>query len=128
MKKRVIDGTHKGWITRNVISYPEQFFIGVLNNNKITFEHNYSIKQSDLGHNNSYNFFLDFYIKEKNIDLEIDGQQHNRRKESDKLRDKLLIENGYVVYRIKWKNINSEKGKEYIEKEINGFLDFYDKI
>ena len=60
-----------------------------------------------------------------NIYLEIDGKQHEYRKDHDKIRDKILKDNGFNVYRIKWKSINSEKGKNYIENEINKFLDFY---
>lgn len=61
------------------------------------------------------------------IDLEIDGKQHEyeERKTSDIKRDKLLINYGIKVYRIKWKSINSEKGKNYIKEEINKFLEFY---
>ena len=32
---RIANGTHNGWNTRNIISYPEQFFMKVLNNNNI---------------------------------------------------------------------------------------------
>jgi very-short-patch-repair endonuclease len=58
--------------------------------------------------------------------LEIDGKQHKYRKEHDDERDKLLNEYGYIVYRIKWKNINTEMGKEYIKNEIDKFMEFYD--
>lgn len=40
-KERVANGTHKGWATRNIISYPEKFFMEVLKNNDISYEHNY---------------------------------------------------------------------------------------
>jgi very-short-patch-repair endonuclease len=128
MNERIANGTHKGWEKRKIISYPEQFFIEVLNKNEIKFEHNYPVKQKDLGLSNAYNFFLDFYIKDKNIDLEIDGQQHEYRKEHDTKRDSLLINAGYSVYRIKWKSINSENGKEYMKNEIDKFLKFYNNI
>jgi hypothetical protein len=122
------NGTHKGWEKRNIISYPERFFIDVLNSNNIQFEHNYPIKQSDLGANNQYNYFLDFFICRKKIDLEIDGKQHNDRMEHDVVRDKLLLDKGYVVYRIKWKSINTKKGSEYMKNEVNKFLEFYKNI
>lgn len=127
MKEKAKIGLLKGWNSRNIISYPENFFIDVLNNNNICFEHNYPINKRNLGLDDSTNYFLDFYIKEKNIDLEIDGKQHKYRKEHDKIRDDQLTKNGIIVYRIKWKNINNEKGKEYIRNEINKFLEFYDK-
>lgn len=127
MKKLIKEGKHKGWQSRNILSYPEKFFIKVLNNNNISFEHNKVINKKDLGLDEPYNYFLDFYIKDKKIDLEIDGSQHNepKRIKSDKKRDYWLKKNGYNVYRIKWKNINNEKGKKYIKNEINKFLNFY---
>jgi very-short-patch-repair endonuclease len=80
-----------------------------------------------LGLNEPYNYFLDFYFHNKKIDLEIDGKQHEYkdRKISDKKRDEALIKNGIKVYRIKWKNINTENGKRYIQDEIQKFLEFY---
>lgn len=126
MQKRIENGEHNGWFTRNITSYPEKFFIEVLNNNGIKYEHNYPIKQSDLGLDNRYNYFLDFYLEDKKIDLEIDGNQHKERVEHDEKRDELLKNIGINVYRIKWKNINSNKGKKYIEDEINKFLEYYD--
>ena len=128
MQKRINDGLHHGWATRNNISYPEKFFINVLKNHNIKYKHNFPIKQNELGLDSSYNYFLDFYIKDKKIDLEIDGSQHKYRKEQDIKRDKLLNENGYNVYRIKWKNINTKKGKEYIKNEIDKFLEYYNKL
>ncbi len=127
MNKRMMEGTHSGWQTRNIISFPEQFFIKVLNNNNIKFEHNFPINKKDLGLNEPYSYFLDFYLADKKIDLEIDGKQHKERKEHDDRRDEVLINNGYSVYRIKWKNINSEKGKMYIKNEIDRFLKYYEK-
>lgn len=128
-KKTVLEliesGKHKGWISRNIVSYPEKFFIDVLKQNKIKFEHNYSVSKKVLGLNDCYNYFLDFYIEDKKIDLEIDGKQHETRIEHDKKRDEVLNENGYCVYRIKWKNINNEIGKKYIKNEIEQFIEFY---
>ena len=123
--ERIVNGTHKGWSTRNIISYPEQFFMTVLNDNNIKFKHNYPINKRSLGLNNSCNYFLDFFIEDKNIDLEIDGKQHKSRTEHDNFRDKILTENGYIIYRIKWKNINTKNGKQYMKNEIDKFLKFY---
>lgn len=128
MKERIKSGKHTGWATRNITSYPEQFFIKVLNNNNIKFEHNYCVKQKELGVDTKYNYFLDFYIGDKKIDLEIDGKQHKYRKEHDYERDRLLINGGYIIYRIIWKNINTDNGKQYIKNEIDKFLIFYNSI
>ncbi len=116
-------GKTKGWSSRNIESYPEKFFKRVLENNNIEYEFNKPVLKKDLGVNEIGSYFLDFYIPSKNIDLEIDGGQHRYRKDHDDLRDS-RISKSYNVYRIKWKNINSESGKEYIRGEIDKFLLF----
>lgn len=102
MKERVKNGEHIGWKTRNIISYPEKFFMKVLDNNGIKYFHNHVVKKRDLGLNDNGNYFLDFYVEELKLDIEIDGKQHKYkdREISDTLRDSLLNENGIIVYRI----------------------------
>ena len=123
-KERVANGTHVGWQSRKVRSYAEKFFEKVLINNNIKFDIEYKINKRDLGLTDSSNYFLDFYLTDYNIDLEIDGKQHEypERKIKDKIRDELLNKNGYTVYRIKWKNPNNDDNKKYIESEINKLL------
>ena len=120
--EKVQSGTHKGWQSRNITSYPEQFWINVLNNNKIEFTREVYVEK----------YFLDFVIVKGNIviDLEIDGKQHEYkdRKESDKTRDEFLKNQSYVVYRIKWNEINSEKGKLQMKEKIDNFLEFYNSL
>jgi hypothetical protein len=120
--ERVLNGEHKGWTTRNISSYPEDFFKKVLNNLEIKFIFNYPVTKKSLGIECSSCYFLDFYIQigQRKIDLEIDGKQHeySDRKESDQERDSLLIKNGYEVYRIGWKNPVNDKNKDYIKREI----------
>lgn len=130
MKEKVKNGEHKGWQSRNILSYPEKFFIEVLKNNNLfgLCDTNYVIKKKDLGLNEEGNYFLDFYFKDKKIDLEIDGKQHKYRIEHDIKRYEYLKNNGIIVYRIKWKSINNEKGKRYIKKEIDKFLEFYNGV
>lgn len=91
-EERIKNGTHKGWQSRNKLSYPEKFFIEVLKNNNLfkKCSVNYVISKRDLGLENHSNYFLDFFFEEKNIDLEIDGKQHEFRKEHDNKRDALL--------------------------------------
>lgn len=128
MLERVNNGIHHGWNSRNIISYPEQFFMNVLDNNNIKYDFNYKVKHSTLKNfdGKSY-YFLDFFLNDKNIDLEIDGSQHlnSERKEKDTIRNNVLTDNGFIVYRILWKNINTESGKQYIKDEISKFLNFY---
>jgi very-short-patch-repair endonuclease len=118
-----------GWQSRNIESYPEKFFKKVLENNNIEYVFNKALSKRTLGIECDANYFLDFYLVDKNIDLEIDGKQHDteERKEHDEYRDYYLTKNGYIVYRIKWKNITSNGGKEYIKNEIEKFIDFYNK-
>jgi very-short-patch-repair endonuclease len=116
---RVKNGTHSGWKSRKgrSPSYPEKFFMEVLNNNNILYEHELPCNK----------YFIDFAIKDKMIALEIDGKQHEYedRKKSDILKDTCLSENGWKVYRIKWKSINNESGKMYIKEQIGKFLEFF---
>lgn len=123
-KTEIINGTFKGWNSRNILSYPEKFWIKVLNNNNITYIANYPVKQE----NGINNWFLDFYIElnNKKIDLEIDGKQHKYkdRIESDTKRDIYIKSLGYEVYRIEWNEINSESGKDKMKHKINHFLEY----
>jgi len=114
--ERVANGTHNGWNSRNIVSYPEKFFMNVLNNNNISYEHNKKVGK----------YFIDFAIAEKMVALEIDGKQHliEDRQKSDSLKDAFLKNNGWFVYRIPWKSINNDLGKKYISDEINKFLIF----
>tara|TARA_B100000767_G_C19678043_1_gene498260 strand:+ start:203 stop:1150 length:948 start_codon:yes stop_codon:yes gene_type:complete len=122
------DGKHKGWVSRNIMSYPERFFKKVLELNgfKNKFTINHPVKKKDLGIDCNSNYFLDFYFDDIKFDLEIDGKQHNikERKESDDIRDNLLKENGYTIYRIKWKSINNDIGKKYMKKEIDKLINY----
>lgn len=120
--KLVKSGKHKGWKSRNIKSYPEIFWENVLTNNGIGFEREVPTMR----------YFLDFVIKKDDIviDLEIDGKQHKYRDrlQHDKLRDKKLRENGYLVYRIDWNEINSKRGSLKMKYKINQFLWWYNHL
>ena len=122
-KRLIANGTHKGWQSRNITSYAEQFWMQVLDNNEINYSREVPVK-----HEKS-NYFLDFVIERsgKFIDLEIDGKQHcyEDRKSSDITRDLYLTECGYLIYRIMWNEVNSEAGKKLMQEKINDFLNFY---
>lgn len=99
-QKLLKEGRHKGWQSRNIISYPEQFWMEVLRNNNIEYSFNHVVnKKTHLGLDDNSNYFLDFLIN-GNIDLEIDGKQHKYedRAESDKIRDEILTKNNFIVY------------------------------
>ena len=125
-QRLIAEGKHKGWQSRNLVSYPEQFWKKVLENNNIKYSFNHVVKKRDIGLNDASNYFLDFLI-DNQIDLEIDGKQHKYpdRIESDKLRDTLLTEAGYIVYRIPWNEIKSEQGQNKMKEKIQSFLNFY---
>lgn len=127
-KKLVSEGRHVGWQTRNKRSYAELFFENVLINNNINFSVEFKINKRNLGFNNASNYFLDFYLHDYNIDLEIDGKQHEQpeRKKNDNIRDEALTKYGITVYRIKWKN--PKYNENYIKNEINKFLEFLETI
>lgn len=120
-QKRKAEGKHQIWNSRKVRSYPELFFEGVLFNNGLLDS---CIIEHPVPKPGSC-YFLDFYFSDKNIDLEIDGQQHRFRTEEDEARDAFLSDLGIQVYRIEWKNINTEAGKSYMANEIQKFLSFY---
>lgn len=86
-------------------SYPEQYFKGILDSNKIEYEEQYKIAT----------YYLDFAILSKKIDFEIDGDQHyldKRIVESDKRRNEFLQNNGWTIIRIKWSDYCKLKRKE----------------
>ena len=122
-QNKLIDkGTHVGWQSRNIRSYPENFWKQVLDKNDINYQQEFYIKQ--------YRYFLDFLITKNNslIDLEIDGKQHLRNKDKDIIRDNILSSMGYIVYRIPWNEINSDSGKLEMKQKINDFLKFLSQI
>lgn len=123
IQKRIEEGVFSGWKSRNIISYAERFWIQVLNNNNIQYQKEFYLDKK---------YFLDFLIKKNNkkIDLEIDGKQHTyqERIEHDKERDEYVTNVGYIVYRIPWNSISSEKGSLEMKEKIDKFLEFYNSL
>lgn len=64
------------------MSYPEQITFDWLKEHNISFKH-----QKQFG-----KYFVDFYIQDKNLAIEIDGE-HWHDKERDKIRDSWIIDN-----------------------------------
>lgn len=121
MVRLINEGRHQGWKSRNIISYPEQFWMNVLSNNNISFQHNFVFDK----------YFLDFFIEVhgRKIDLEIDGKQHEYedRQEKDIERDMFVSSKGLEVYRIKWNSINTDDGKKEMQEKIKAFLTYINR-
>lgn len=91
-----------GWQSREKInpSYPESVAINFLESKNINF-----IREVKEG-----KYFIDLALPERRIAIEIDGQQHEKRKQSDFNKDLYLISRGWKVFRIKYpeQNIKTE--------------------
>jgi very-short-patch-repair endonuclease len=84
----------------NKKSYPEEFFTKVIFNEFLDKDYIYEYP--------FYKYSLDFAWVSKKKVIEIDGEQHERfeeHKQRDIKKDQLLIENGWKVLRIKWKDM-----------------------
>lgn len=124
--KRIKDGKF-GWRTRKELSFPEQVYKRFLEENGFTnkFINNHPICKDELNKDAGY-YYLDFYFPELKLDLEIDGQQHKKeeRISSDILRDISLKNRGYNIFRLEWKQITTQSGKEFLENQKKKLLEF----
>lgn len=132
IRKKYLDGQQKAidagrWpsmMQSNTPSYPEQYWMNVLDNAKISYEYNYLIRHSELGVTEGKLtwYKLDFYLRDYNVDLEIDGSQHQEQVDHDMLRDTRLENSGYKVYRIPW------KGHWAVNQQLQDLLDYLASI
>ena len=108
VRKSIVEGRHKGWSPRNGDSYPEKFWMNVLDSLGISYTREFP----------AHGYFLDFKIGR--VDLEIDGKHHEYEPflSRDKIRDRTLIENGYLVHRIKWVPPTSYERKKKFNLEL----------
>ena len=112
-------GKQRGWFKFK--SYPELFFEEVLRENDLFAS---CIRQYHIS-NGKRNYFLDFFFPNKRLNLEIDGTQHQYRKDSDSTRDTFLNNLGISVYRIEWNAVNTKTGSARMKNKIQEFLDYY---
>jgi very-short-patch-repair endonuclease len=100
----------------NEPSWPEQFFIQVINNE---FNDKNYTREHPIGV-----YSIDFAWVEKKLAIEIDGDQHQRfesYRERDARKDKLLADNGWKILRIVWKDMYKDTkkhikmAKEFVE-------------
>lgn len=116
----VESGKHIGWAKRNNMPKSEQIWESLLIKNGIIYNHE----------DRSYpRYSMDFCITKgfNKIDVELDGKQHDwkQRQESDKIRDEILTQNGYIVYRIKIPRNIKDNMDDYLNLEFEKFLNFY---
>lgn len=128
--KQSVAMKEKGYVRWKIHSSPssaEILVASILNDNNVPFVSEYRVKN-----NRGYCYRLDFYIEKGNnkIDLEIDGEQHeySDRKEHDCIRDEFLVSNGFMVYRIRWDDLNSQKGMDDFNKKILDFIKLYNSL
>lgn len=102
------------WRT-NTISYPENLFLNKLKELKLD-EKFLIIRERCV-----FPFYIDFAFENEKVAIEIDGSQHNliERKEKDKKKDKLLIKNGWRIYRVSASQIQRE-----LDNVMEKILDF----
>ena len=77
------------------VSYPEQYFIDVFQNENVDLKYHLQVSK----------YQLDFYNEELKLDIEIDGEQHYLDKniyKSDRERDNYMKGLGWFVIRIRW--------------------------
>lgn len=124
--KMIKDGKF-GWRVRKELSFPERLYKQFLEENgfKNKFTNNHPICKNELDKDAGY-YYLDFYFPEFNLDLEIDGQQHKKldRIESDINRDESLRNRGYEIFRLEWRQITTQPGKEFLENQKKKLLEF----
>jgi very-short-patch-repair endonuclease len=78
---------------RNDLTLPERvLWYQVLNKSKLGIKFNRQV--------NILDFIVDYYNKQYKIVIELDGNSHEGTFEKDILRDKVLLDNGYIVIRI----------------------------
>lgn len=114
IRQKVKNGEWHGWVNNpHRISYAEKYFEDYFNSIGLKYTREVKIGK----------YFADFLFG-KNIILEIDGKQHditeNMIKDDEK--EHFLIDAGYKVFRIKWKNVNTEFGRNLVHTQTQNFL------
>jgi len=116
-KRAISEGRLDRWYKSKDGSYAEKWWQQYFNDNNIEYDWQ---RREGL-------FLIDFAL-EKNgqkIDFEVDGAQHENRKEHDIKRAEKLAQKGYITFRVKWYN---KKKKEEIESEKQRFWSFWNSL
>ena len=117
----VVEDQHRsaGFFPRNKMSYAELFWKQVLDNNHVSYKHDYKVKNRA----GTAVYRLDFLIDD-HIDFEVDGSEHEEYLYKDIVRYIWLEELGYESFRVKWVNPNNDKNKMIVNCQIQQLLDF----
>lgn len=123
-EKQHFKNTAWGKRAANKLSYLEQWFV-----DKIIIPYKLYINYDIINEYPVYPYFLDFAFININLDIELDGRCHfingNERIEHDINRDNQLNQNGWIVYRISFYDIEQNE-KETIDNFINTLNTFSD--
>lgn len=91
-------------------SYMEKSFSDWLNDLNVDYETEKHFRDTNI----NKNYFVDFIFEDRKLIIELDGNQHLKRKEHDEMRDNFLTSMGYRVIRI--------KHEEYMKKTHVNFI------
>jgi len=112
MKENFKNGIISGWsinTDKDRRSYPEKFFIRV-------FEKNGLYNKFEIKEKYSYGkYFIDFLFVEIKLIIEVDGDQHLKSKKHDEERDLYFINEGFKIYRVRWKDVFNNTQEEISE-------------
>ena len=113
VRDRVKRGEHPGWKVRSgaTPSFPEKVTMEILEElqvSNITREHR------------AGRWYIDFADLDRKIALEIDGSQHDlpQQKASDEKKDEYLKQDGWAIFRIRWKKLTKES-RASLKEEIS---------
>jgi very-short-patch-repair endonuclease len=110
--------SHHTWCKK---SYAETIAEEVINEFGITYSREFRINKPS--HESGVCYFIDFYFNDKNIALEIDGQQHYDKdgnlSDGDIRRDNYLLTLGIRTIRIRWEGNNSKQIEIFKNNIIN---------
>ncbi len=91
---------------RHKKSYLELSFENWLTTNNIK---DYECEKHFYNKDLQKNYYVDFIFESQKIIVELDGTQHNKTIEKDRIRDDFLSSIGYIVYRISYEDYKSKK-------------------
>lgn len=116
MKKKHQEGKAFYWGKYGRVSYPEQYFINIFNEEFPPYEYNY----------HELTYYLDFAWVQSKKYIEIDGEQHKKQIEHDIKRDNELKEIGWKCIRVDWVKfirLNENERRNFINQLKHFIID-----